>query len=103
MLKTLTLLCIALALASARIAVDGTKRATVVLVDTSASIPHADLDRASKLVNDIDAQRGRHWLRVIPFARSSREVDATEVAKGWSLKQSAGDIGRGTDLEAAVR
>ena len=45
------------------------KVATVLLVDTSASLSQSDLQRASKLVTDIEAERGRHWLRVIPFAR----------------------------------
>ena len=40
---------------------------------------------------------------IIPFARTSRDVDTSEKAKGWLLKHSAGDSGRGTDIEAAVR
>jgi uncharacterized membrane protein len=83
--------------------VDATKVATVVLVDTSASIPPSDLQRASQLVNDIERERGRHWLRVIPFARGSRDIDRTETGGGWRLRQTSGTVGRATDMEAAVR
>ena len=84
--------------------VDATKVATVVLVDTSASISPSDLQHESKLVNDIERQRGRHWLRVIPFARASRDVDASEnggrlEAQAERRRQSAA----ATDMEAAVR
>jgi Mg-chelatase subunit ChlD len=75
----------------------------VVLVDTSASIPQSDLQRASRLVNDVERERGRHWLRVIPFARASRDVDATERGGGLTLRQTSGALGRATDMEAAVR
>jgi Ca-activated chloride channel homolog len=103
LLKTGAFLAILLALASPRIDVDTTKVATVVLADTSASVSQTDLLKESNLVKEIERQRGRHWLRVIPFARASREVDASEKTKGWQLKHSAGEAGRGTDIEAAVR
>ena len=102
-LKAAAFVAILLALASPRIDVDTTKVATVVLADTSASVSQADLQKESNLVKEIERQRGRHWLRIIPFARASRDVDASEKSRGWQLKHSAGDAGRGTDIEAAVR
>jgi uncharacterized membrane protein len=103
LLKVAAFLAIILALSSPRVDVDANKVATVLLVDTSASLSQSDLQRASKLVTDIEAERGRHWLRVIPFARSSRDVDASEKNKRWALKHSGGEAGKGTDIEAAVR
>ena len=90
LLKVAAFLAIILALSSPRVDVDANKVATVLLVDTSASLSQSDLQRASKLVTDIEAERGRHWLRVIPFARSSRDVDAYEKNKRWALKHSGG-------------
>ncbi|HYP05382.1 MAG TPA: VWA domain-containing protein [Bryobacteraceae bacterium] len=102
LLKTAAFLAVVLALASPSLEVDASKVAAVVLVDTSASIPPSDLERASKLVREIEGERGRHWLRVIPFARASREMDATEFG-GSGLKATGGELGRATDLEAAIR
>lgn len=102
-LKTATFLAVILALAAPRLEIDNSKTAIIALVDTSASVSGSDLQRASRLVSDIERAKGRNWLRIIPFARSSREVDASEHSKGWTLKQSAGDLGRGTDIESAVR
>lgn len=102
-LKTIAFLAIILALSAPRIDVDATKVATVVLVDTSDSVSPADLQRSSKLLTEIENARGRHWLRVIPFARASREVYAQERTNQWNLRHSSGEGGKGTDVEAAVR
>ena len=102
-LKTATFIAVILALSGPRLEVNSSKTATIVLADTSASISAADLQNESKIVNAIEKERGRHWLRVIPFGRSSRDVDASERTNGLALKHSAGDAGRGTDIEAAVR
>ena len=48
--------------------------AVAVLVDTSASVTPQDLARASKLADAFEKTRGRHWIRVLPFARSVRNV-----------------------------
>src|SRR3954449_10548741 len=56
--KVCAFLAIILALASPRMDVDATKVATVVLADTSASLSQSDLQRYSKLVGDIESQRG---------------------------------------------
>ena len=46
--------------------------------------------------------QGRHWMRVSPFARTTRELDRGEVQQG-SLRPTPGEAGRATDLEGAVR
>ena len=103
LLKTVTFFAVILALSAPRLEVNSSKTATIVLADTSASISSSDLQNASKIIKDIERERGRHWLRIIPFARSSRDVDSSERASGLTLKHSAGDAGRGTDIESAIR
>ncbi len=102
-LKAVSFAAILVALAGPRVNVSETKVALAVLVDTSASVSPSDLQRASRLATAIDSERGRHWMRVIPFARSTREMDRGEEQKPWRLRQTAGEAGRATDLEAAIR
>jgi uncharacterized membrane protein len=102
-LKALSFVAVLVALAEPVLSVNETKVALALLVDTSASVSANDLARASQLAESIQGARGRHWLRVIPFARSTRPLDSSEDQKGWKLRQTAGEAGRGTDLEAAVR
>ncbi len=102
-LKALSLVAILLALAEPRINVSETKVALAVLVDTSDSVSDTDLERASQIASAIGSQRGRHWMRVIPFARATRPLDAREEQKGWTLRKTSGESGRATDLEAAIR
>ena len=98
-LKALSFVAVLLALAEPHLATTETKVALAVLVDTSASVSPADLDRASQLAAAINDEKGRHWVRVIPFARSTRTLDALE---GKQLRLTAGESGRATDLEAAL-
>ena len=102
-LKALSLVAILLALAEPRLNVSETKVAVAVLVDTSASVSAADLERASQMADAIASERGRHWMRVIPFARSTRSLDRDEEQKPWKLRPTSGEAGRATDLEAAIR
>jgi Ca-activated chloride channel homolog len=100
-LKAATLVAILLALSEPRLKVNETRVAVAVLVDTSASVSPADLDRASQLARSMQAAQGRHWMSVIPFARSTRAPENS--GKSWSLRETAGEDGRATDIEAAVR
>jgi len=102
-LKIATFTLILLALAQPRLNISTAKVAVGVLVDTSASVTPRDLDRASKVVSDLDDARGSNALRVVPFARSTRLADLTEGQKPWKLRLTSGSDGRSTDLEAAVR
>lgn len=103
LLKTLSFLAVVVALAEPKLTVAETKAAVAVLVDTSSSIPAQDLAKASQLADRLETVRGRHWMRVIPFARGTRAADAREHASGWRLKNTAGESGRATDLEGAIR
>lgn len=102
-LKALSLMAILAALAEPHMSVSETKAAVAVLVDTSSSVTAADLTKASQLIDRLDSERGRHWMRVLPFARSTRPVDPRERTGGWKLQATAGEPGRGTDLEGAIR
>jgi Ca-activated chloride channel homolog len=103
-LKAGTFLAIALALALPRLTVYQTKVAVALLADTSASVSSDDLRAESGLADRMDQARGRHWMRVIPFARTTRNTALDEHAsKGWQLRHTAGAPGHGTDLEAAIR
>jgi len=102
-LKALSLTAILLALAEPRMILQETKVALAVLVDTSASSSPADLDRASQLARTIRGAQGRHWMRVVPFARSTRDLTSGEQQGSLKLTATTGEAGRATDLEAAVR
>ncbi len=101
-LKTLALLAILAALSAPRLRVSTTRMAVSVLVDTSASVSARDLERASELVGQIVAARGRHLVRIIPFAREPRDLDPTETSGKLRLRHSTGEAARATDLEAAI-
>jgi len=102
-LKAGALTAILLAVAQPRVSLPLSRTAVAVLVDTSASIPVADLDHASKLALAMEQLRARRssvqWMRVIPFARST----GSSSMKAARLVPASGEGGRGTDLEAAVR
>lgn len=102
-LKTLSFAAILFALSEPTMITTETKVAVAVLVDTSASVSEQDLKTASDLASQIERARGRHWVRVIPFARGTRQLDREEFSKGWQIRPTAGENGRATDLEAAIR
>ena len=103
LLKVGLLLAILLALSEPVLKIHQTRMAVAVLVDTSASIPSEDLSKAAALVGDIYRSRGRHWVKIVPFARATRELSPAESLKPVRLAHTAGEIGRSTDLEAAIR
>ena len=100
-LKTLAFLAIVLALAEPTLTVPQTKMAVAVLVDTSSSVSQQDLARASEFAAALDKARGRHWVRVLPFARSVRDLAPGEQ-RGLHLQPTAGEAGRATDLESSI-
>jgi len=102
-LKGLCLLMVVLALAQPVLSVWDTKVAVVLLADTSASLSQRDLERSSSVAASLENERGRHWMRVLPFAGEVRELTAQEVSGSFRLRFTAGAPGRVTDLETAVR
>ena len=99
--KTLSFLAIVLALAEPTLTVPQTKVAVAVLVDTSASVSPQDLVRASEFASALDKAHGRHWIRVLPFARSVRDLTPAEE-NGFHFQTAAGETGRATDLESSI-
>lgn len=103
-LKAAAFVCIVLALSGPRLMVYQTKVAVAVLADTSASVSPEDLARESGIASEVQRGHGRHWTRIMPFARGTRLTALEEKTKnGWQLRQTAGAAGRGTDLESAIR
>src|ERR1700744_2786695 len=100
-LKTVAFAAIILALAEPDLTAPETKVAGAVLVDTSSSVSSQDLARASELSSAIDKARGRHWVRILPFARSVRDLSAGERS-GLHLEPTAGEAGRATDIESSI-
>jgi Mg-chelatase subunit ChlD len=79
-----------------------TKVGAIVLVDTSASVTHDDLKRASSMVEQIENERGSNWVKVVPFAAKPRLLGATELVKGVALLPTASPAGDATNIEAAL-
>ena len=79
-----------------------TKVGAVVLVDTSASVTKADLQRASTMVEEIEGERGSNWVKVVPFGAKPRLLTSSEVSKGVQLASSASPVGDATNIEAAL-
>jgi len=103
-LKASALAAIIIALAQPRLPVYRSKVSVAMLADVSASIPAEGLAVESALANELENARGRNSMRVIPFARNTRDASPDEHPKGkWRLRHTAGDGGRATDLEAAIR
>ena len=100
-LKALSLSAIMFALSEPVLTIPETKTATVVLVDTSDSISSDDLVRASAVVNEIEKQRGRNWVRVVPFARRIRPLTPEEISGKLSLRRASFG-GDATDIETAL-
>src|SRR4051794_16101486 len=103
LLKAAMLTLVILALAEPAVTISENKVSTMVLVDTSAGLSRDDLARASQLVSKMDSARGRNWMQVIPFARATRSVAAEEHNSKWDFRRTAGEAGRATDIEAAIR
>jgi hypothetical protein len=104
LLKAAAFVALVAALAGPRITVYSSKVAVVILADTSASVSAGDLAAESAFATHAGRSRGRHWLRVIPFARTIRDLAPEEAdAHALHLRPTAGSAGRATDLEAALR
>ena len=102
-LKAATFALILFALAEPNLQLNRTRVALAVLVDTSASVSPGDLERASRTVKAINDEKGRNFMRVVPFAHNTRAPESGEGESPWRLRPTAGPGARSTDLEAAIR
>ncbi len=103
LLKALSLIAVVVALAEPKLTVAETKSAVVVLADTSASLSEKDLGQVSQIAQSLEKARGRNWMKVMPFARQARTPNSSEYDDGWKLAYTAGEPGRATNIEAAIR
>lgn len=99
-LRALSFVAVIVALAEPHITLPESKLAVAVLVDTSASASPTDLERANQIARNLSSVRGSNSVSVIPFARTTRPVEAAESS---ALRNATGDTGKATNLEAAVR
>ncbi len=101
LLKTAMVAALIIALAEPILEIQDRKVALAALVDTSASITPADLDRESALLAEIRGAKGSNRVDVIPFARTPRALAPAEA--NLHLQHTAGAEGRGTNIESPVR
>lgn len=102
-LKALSLVAIVLALAEPNMTLPETRRAEVVLVDTSASISAADQARARSIAQKIEEMRGRNWVGVISFDRAVESPDGEGGSSAVRLKTVSDNRANATNLETALR
>ena len=102
LLKAGALAAVALAIASPVLTVYESKVALVLLADTSTSVSAQDLQVESSLADRLERNRGRNWLRILPFAGSTRTPAREERPKNWQIRHTAGAAGHATNLEAAI-
>ena len=100
-LKAAMVVAVILALAEPVLESTDRKVAVAALVDTSASIAPADMDRESALLGQMQNARGSNRLDVLPFARTPRALAPEEA--GMHLRRSPGATGNGTNLESPIR
>ena len=100
--KGVAILACLVAFFEPRLPVSETKLAVGLLIDTSQSIPDSSLSRANDFAGAARRARGRNELRELPFARTVRAEEPTESASG-RLHSTAGEAGRATGIEAAIR
>jgi Ca-activated chloride channel homolog len=103
MLKALSVAAIIVALSEPVITMPQTKTGVVVLLDTSASASDKDLRREASLVSEMSSDMGGNWMRVVPFARRTRDLKPEETTGELRITRTLDDEGQGTDLEAAIR
>jgi len=100
-LKIAAIAAVAIALFGPAMSLFETKLAVTILADTSQSLTEQDINQLGDRIGQIQQARGRHIVRVLPFARGVRSIGPDEATTG--LKQTGGDLGRGTNLEASIR
>ena len=102
LLKVATMVLVILALAEPVLTTRSRRVGLAVLVDTSASITDADLQRENNLLTQIAGSSGSNQIEIIPFGRNPRVVTRAE-SNGGKLVRTAGVEGRATNLEAPLR
>lgn len=102
LLKATSFAAILIAFAEPTMLLPRTKVGAVVLVDTSASVAREDLQHASKLVEQIQEERGSNWMKVVPFAAKPRLLTPDEMRTQVHLRPSPLPDADSTNIEAAL-
>ena len=92
-LKLASLVAIAVALARPTVTLPSAKKAAVVLMDASASIPQRDQKRAANFSEEMQRNRSANWIETARFARDARMPQTAPAPAGWA---------NGTNFEAAL-
>ena len=100
-LKALSLAAILVGLSEPVLTVPETKTATVFAVDTSQSVSSDDLSKASQILSEAERNRGRNWMRIVPFARQTRPLETEETTGRLALRRTSSG-GDATDIETAL-
>ncbi|MBV9083467.1 MAG: VWA domain-containing protein, partial [Acidobacteriaceae bacterium] len=101
-LKCASIAVIAIALFRPTVIVPQTKVGAVVLVDTSKSITHEDLVRASELIGDMSRHKKDNWMRVVPFAAHTLDALPEQNYGVVQLQNASTKAQPGTDIEAGL-
>src|SRR5277367_606764 len=102
-IKGITIAAIILALSEPVLRFQDRTVSVAILADTSASMTPEDLAEAARTVRAIQKRRGSNFVSILPFARTIRPLGPNELKNSGSFQYSAGDAGRATNLEVAVR
>jgi len=101
-LKAAAAVAALIALLEPAIPVDERKMSVTVVADSSASVADGDLSRSAAVVDSLRDQRGRNEVRLLGFARHLNPMPAATSA-GQPFARSAGEEGRATNIEGALR
>jgi Mg-chelatase subunit ChlD len=102
-LRSLVVICFAIALARPSWITEQSKVATVVLVDVSDSVSEKQLDASKKYVDDLAAASGDGNLQLLTFAEKPLVVRADDGQPlSSAIKRHVG-AGAGTDTQAAMQ
>jgi uncharacterized protein YegL len=101
-MKALSFAVLLIAFSEPVITLPQTRIAELVLVDTSASIGSAELQRASATAAEIAKRRGRNFVEIVPFENGIRELRSQETPGALHLEPVSLEHTTGTDIEAAL-
>jgi Mg-chelatase subunit ChlD len=76
--------------------------ALTALTDTSSSISDTNLKKESEFIRHIEQIRGKNQFRVIPFARSAKDVENIQQIESLGRTHADGSIALATDTEGAI-
>jgi uncharacterized membrane protein len=101
-LKAAAALAALIALMEPSIPVNEKKMAVTVVADASSSVGDQDLSRSASMLRSLQDRRGRNEVRLLSFARHLQQP-ASDAGVRTDLARAAGEEGRATNIEGALR